>query len=393
MRPTVHILFAAGYLSTALVVGAGLPMLVPEAGYTVRVLTGLVVALGGGLLHEVITRAEQGRRWQQSVDRLLDANRELTELLRQTRLDLAALRQPPERAAAAAPASPETESSLRQSLLTRLGQATAVPSEGAAAAWPQTPAPTGPERAAASARAEGLDQVRDAVANDRIDVLLQPVVSLPQRKHRYYELFSRLRCRDGMMLPPASFLAAAERHHLIAHIDNFLLLRCVSLIRETERHDHSIGFFTNLSPKSLLDGGFLEHFFGLVKAHPALPHKLILEIGQSELTRGETTLPVLKQLARLGFRFSLDQVTSLAIDLPRLTEHEFRFLKLDCRHLLDPADARAISDLRGAMAQSAIDLIVEKIETEQQLARLLELNIDYGQGYLFGEPRLSRRLS
>jgi len=409
MRPTVHILFAAGYLAAALVVGAGLPLLLPEAGYGMRVLAGLTVVIGGGLIHEVITRVERDRLWQQTADELLEANRDLAALLRQTRADLAALlpgdRGVPASARDGARGSAETEANLRQLLLNRLGQTSAGSgsdtSDGRPAAVPNGSQGAGPKAAATAAAAlpgrstddDVLDQVRDAVANDRIDVLLQPVVSLPQRKHRFYELFSRLRCRDGLMLPPASFLAEAERRNLIAHIDNFLLMRCVLLIRETERHDHSVGFFTNLSPKSLLDGDFLEQFFALVKANPALPQKLILEIGQSELMRGETTLHVLKQLARLGFRFSLDQVSSLKIDLPRLAGHEFRFIKLDCRHLLDPAERQEISQLRAAMKSPPIDLIVEKIETEEQLTRLMEMNIDYGQGYLFGEPRLSRRLT
>ena len=37
-----------------------------------------------------------------------------------------------------------------------------------------------------------------------------------------------------------------------------------------------------------------------------------------------------------------------------------------------------------------VDLIVEKIERESDLIELLDLNIDFGQGFLFGEPRLSR---
>jgi cyclic-di-GMP phosphodiesterase TipF (flagellum assembly factor) len=42
------------------------------------------------------------------------------------------------------------------------------------------------------------------------------------------------------------------------------------------------------------------------------------------------------------------------------------------------------------MDSAGIDLIVEKIETEQMLVELLEYSIDFGQGYLFGEPRLSK---
>jgi cyclic-di-GMP phosphodiesterase TipF (flagellum assembly factor) len=42
---------------------------------------------------------------------------------------------------------------------------------------------------------------------------------------------------------------------------------------------------------------------------------------------------------------------------------------------------------KGALDRCAMDLIVEKIETDDMLLDLLDLKIDYGQGYLFGEPR------
>ena len=43
--------------------------------------------------------------------------------------------------------------------------------------------------------------------------------------------------------------------------------------------------------------------------------------------------------------------------------------------------------LKGALDREAMDLIVEKIENEEMLLDLLDLKIDYGQGYLFGAPK------
>ena len=49
-----------------------------------------------------------------------------------------------------------------------------------------------------------------------------------------------------------------------------------------------------------------------------------------------------------------------------------------------------IAALKQTMDDAGIDLIAEKIETEKMLVELLEHNIDFGQGYLFGEPRMSK---
>ena len=50
----------------------------------------------------------------------------------------------------------------------------------------------------------------------------------------------------------------------------------------------------------------------------------------------------------------------------------------------------AVEDIKRIADRHGMDMIVEKIESEQQLLDLLDLRIDYGQGYLFGEPRLAR---
>ncbi len=103
---------------------------------------------------------------------------------------------------------------------------------------------------------------------------------------------------------------------------------------------------------------------------------------------------MLGQVGRLGFRFSLDQIVDPdAVDVETLADAEFRFLKLDAGLLLAPATREAAWALMQRCRRHEIDVILEKIETEQQLAALMALGegIDFGQGYLFGEPRLSRK--
>src|SRR5690606_6723851 len=54
-----------------------------------------------------------------------------------------------------------------------------------------------------------LHTVREALAENRVDLYLQPVVSLPQRRTVFYESFSRLRDETGCILMPAEYLAVA----------------------------------------------------------------------------------------------------------------------------------------------------------------------------------------
>ena len=124
----------------------------------------------------------------------------------------------------------------------------------------------------------------------------------------------------------------------------------------------------------------------------ALVPKLVFELSQHDLRAGgAVTMGILSQLARLGFRFSMDQVHELDIDVEALLRHEFRYLKLERGLVLDSDMAPRIADLRRKIEGEPIDIVVEKIETENQLIEILDTGFDFGQGYLFGEPRLSRK--
>lgn len=241
-----------------------------------------------------------------------------------------------------------------------------------------------------------LEQVRLALRSDRVDVFLQPVVSLPQRKHRFYEVFSRIRAEDGTTLLPEQYLGMAARAGLIGAIDNLLLFRAIQLIRETEKRNQNVGFFCNISAATLNDAGFMAEFLPFIAQHRNLAPKLVFELAQADLMqRGVPATGFLEGLRQLGFRFSMDQVRDFAMDWDALAGHEIRFVKLDAADLLATdgpfASPAQVQEVKRRLDRNAIDLIVEKIETDGQLLDLLDLAIDFGQGYLFGEPRLAKR--
>ena len=105
------------------------------------------------------------------------------------------------------------------------------------------------------------------------------------------------------------------------------------------------------------------------------------------------------KLAELGFRFSLDKVLDLDLDFQDLARSDVKFVKLGAQALLDQlveVDGRlvlralpdlAAEDFAGLTRRYNIELVAEKVESERQVVDILELNIGFGQGHLFGEPR------
>jgi cyclic-di-GMP phosphodiesterase TipF (flagellum assembly factor) len=245
-----------------------------------------------------------------------------------------------------------------------------------------------------------LDVVRDALAENRVDLYLQPVVALPQRKTFFYESFSRLRDASGQVIMPAEYLSVAEPAGLVAAIDNLLLFRCVQIVRRLARQDRRVGIFCNISMASLGDDDFFPQFLDLLSANRDLANSLIFEIGQAAYEgRNNKQARNMARLGDLGFRFSMDKVTNLDFDLQDLSRADVKFVKVTAETLLselteidDRLVLRSLPDLAAEdfallTRRYGVELIAEKVENERQVVDLLDLDLRLAQGHLFGEPR------
>jgi len=171
-------------------------------------------------------------------------------------------------------------------------------------------------------------------------------------------------------------------------------------VRRLAKQDRRIGIFCNVSMASLADESFFPQFLELLTANRDLAGALIFEIGQQAFdARGSVEARNMGKLADLGFRFSLDKVTDLDLDLQDLARSDVKFLKIGAQFLLDQLTEidglpvfesipdLAAEDFTALTRRYGVEVVVEKVETERQVAEILDLNVGHGQGHLFGEPR------
>lgn len=235
-----------------------------------------------------------------------------------------------------------------------------------------------------------LRLVRSSVQANRVDLYLQPIVTLPQRKVRYYEALTRLRAEDGEVILPADYMPVAEPAGVMPLIDNILLFRCVQVVKRLSTRNREAGVFCNIAFHSLVDSEFFADFTGYLKQNQDLAGSIIFEIGQATLeSMGPEEEGSLAMLAEMGFRFSLDKVRTLSLSPERLAERGFRFVKVPADLLMQPEGDMDIHpmDLSPLLARRNIELIVERVESEAMIVDLLDYNIGLGQGYLFSAPR------
>ncbi|OUR77682.1 hypothetical protein A9Q83_09165 [Alphaproteobacteria bacterium 46_93_T64] len=241
-------------------------------------------------------------------------------------------------------------------------------------------------------RAEILEIVRSGLQENRVDLYLQPIVRLPQRRARYYEAFSRIRGKEGEIITPRQYLAIAEEAGLVGTIDNLLLIRCVQLIRRVRQRNSDVGFFVNVSARTMRDTAFFQQFVEFLDRNNDLTENLILEFAQEDIDAATDQVKEgLAMLSNMGFTFSMDQVVRLDMDFQQLADDNFRYLKVSASDLLPGGYGLPMNihpeDLHEALARAKVELIASQVEDEDTVIGLLDADVSFGQGYLFGVPR------
>ena len=241
-------------------------------------------------------------------------------------------------------------------------------------------------------RLEMLGVVRQAIDASRIDLYLQPIVALPERKLRYYDTLTRIRTDADDVVLPRSYLRVAELEGLMPRIDNVMLVKSVQLLRRLGPNSKLKGVFCTLSAQSLLDRDFFPELVEFLEENSALGDSLTFQLSQRAVRDlGASELASLKTLGKLGFCFALDHVDDLDADFAALRDHFFRFVKIDAETLLQGTEvARApvpAADMTSYLDRFDLKLIVGKVEDEESLDRLMDYGVELAQGDLFAEPK------
>jgi len=169
-------------------------------------------------------------------------------------------------------------------------------------------------------------------------------------------------------------------------------VKSVQTLRRLGSESRIKGVFCNISVNTLLDPEFFPELVEFMEENSGLSESLIFELSQPAiLGLSAAELGALDTLGALGYGFSLDHVADLDIDFIGLRERSFRFVKVDARTFLKGVKEKrsgfSAADMKRALDDFDIKLIVEKVEDENAVAQLLDYGVELAQGYLFGKPK------
>jgi cyclic-di-GMP phosphodiesterase TipF (flagellum assembly factor) len=238
-------------------------------------------------------------------------------------------------------------------------------------------------------------RLAEAIEAERVDVYLEPIQGLDDRKPRHFEISVRLRDGNGTEIAsPRALNALARANGLGPKLDAVKLPR-VALVADRVRSNGRVSdVLTTLNGESLADQSFLDRLAGAFATER--PAGIVLAFSQADVRMfGRLHWETLATMAELGLRFAMEDVVDLDMDFEALRTCHFEFVKLDAGVFLSglPAAGGAIpaADVCRYFSGLGMALVVGRIDDERLLARIVGFGVLLGQGTLFGGPRPVRQ--
>ncbi len=237
--------------------------------------------------------------------------------------------------------------------------------------------------------------IENALAENRWMLVAQPVVSLTDSKKRIHgEVLARLIDAQGQLVPAQEFLPMAARHRLMPDIDRALVslaLARLAVARLGQDEDESENMAINLSPQSIADQEFVAWLVERLSALKDAGRRLSIELSEFGVLRDTEAAIGLREIARdHDVKFGIDHfgLDPQALKLMRQLTPDY--VKLSGRLIRDMTLEDRAGELLLVIVKLAhtldVAVIAQNVESEAQIAALVAVGVDGGQGYYFGSP-------
>nr|MDQ3324105.1 bifunctional diguanylate cyclase/phosphodiesterase [Acidobacteriota bacterium] len=237
-------------------------------------------------------------------------------------------------------------------------------------------------------------EMRRALEHGEFCLHYQPIINLETNNLVGFEALVRWKHPTRGTIEPKEFIATAEENRLILPLGKWILYESCRQLREWQNNNAlalALMVSVNLSCKQFLQFDLAEQVAAALRATGLNPSCLKLEITESHIMENtEMAIAMLNHLRALGVEISLDDFGTGYSSLSYLHRFPVDYLKIDRSFVNRMMESKENGEIVHTIIRLAQNLkmkvIAEGVETAEQLARLNQLNCEYGQGYLFSKP-------
>ncbi len=227
-----------------------------------------------------------------------------------------------------------------------------------------------------------------AIARELVSVVYQPFIDTRTNKLIGYETLMRLRDFDGSFISPAVFIPVAEQTGAIHQLGRWAIEQAC---RDIANHGMGDVVSVNVSAMQLKTPGFPLQVTEIIGQFGISPKKLALEVTEGIDIALETQAQKnIEQLRAFGVQVWLDDFGTGFAGLAWLRRFDFDVVKIDRAFLHDCESARGSSmlqDIVRLLRNRGVHVLVEGVETKQQVELLKRLGVNTMQGYYLGRPQ------
>ncbi|MGQ4275747.1 sensor domain-containing protein [Pseudidiomarina sp. E22-M8] len=239
-----------------------------------------------------------------------------------------------------------------------------------------------------------VSRLKEAMREDRIVLYAQDIVALSHPDtvcHK--EILSRLVDVDGTLVPPGSFITAAERFGLIEQLDRHIIRKvCQAIVTMQETGEAIPKLFINTSGITLSNPSFKSFIEQLLVDFPTVEaENLCLEVTETAAVANlSRTAEMMQQIAEIGINFALDDFGSGVATFNYLDKLPIKYIKIDggfiTNILTNQIGEMIVQSIQNIARVMDVATIAECIEDKALISHLQDIGIDYGQGYAIHKP-------
>ncbi len=240
---------------------------------------------------------------------------------------------------------------------------------------------------------EWIGRLNRALDEDKLHLRGQKISSVTDpTKSSHYEVLLSVEDDDGVMLPPADFIQAAEKYNRMQAVDRWVIKNVFEWLHEHEGglQDFS-GLAINLSGHSMNDSHMLEYIFDLFVKLKVPRDKVLFEVTETiAIANMEDAADFIREMRGIGCRFALDDFGAGLSSYAYLKYLPVDYVKIDgafIRNIVtDKSDYAMVKSINEMVKFLGMKTIAEYVENDAILQCLKEIGVDYAQGYGVGKP-------
>mgnify|MGYP001183595941 CR=1 FL=1 len=243
---------------------------------------------------------------------------------------------------------------------------------------------------------ECVNLVHEALANNRLELFAQTILQLEESSDAlkmHFEILVRIKSANGEYISPGIFMPASEKYNVAHLIDKAVVTQTLAWLESNIADYDQLGLCSiNLSGQSIGNREFV-HFLLETIEHSSVPsNKLCLEITETAaMGNMDRAIDLFTQIKQRGCLIALDDFGSGLSSFGYLKKLPVDIVKIDGLFVRDMDTnetdfimVRAINDLAKQMGKKTV---AEFVENTAIIDRLLELGVDYAQGYIVSKPK------